>query len=656
MKKRGQITLFIIVGVVLVSATFLTIYYRDNILDLASDLNLLKTEEVPIEAKGIQDFVLDCIKETTVEGLDLIGRQGGYVEIPKDSIPVGTANIFSNKLTYIRGFDTAYWFYQKDNEVDVKNIPTISFIEKELEKYVEDNLGNCFDNFSVFEDYNIIHRMAGVNAEISDNEVVVEVDMPLSGGKGDVSFRFYEFNYEMDSYFGKLYDLGSQIAEMEEAESFFEEKTLDIMQVYDEIPMTNVDFECAPQFWGYEKVKADFKGILSSNMMFFKIKGTNYSLAKENRDYFEWDVTNKDYDEVVVNFLFDGSWPFYLEVVPNEGGVMRSEQVTDVASEFSTALKALFCVNHYHFVYDVKYPVLVTLNRGDDTLQFGMMVVVKNNQPREAEIFAEEIPEVDTRFCDNREHVSTVYTYESVDGEILPLEDVNIKYKCITHSCGIGKSILIGDEAYITAKFPLCINGILAGEKVGYNSYEETISSNNEFITNLILEPFTKIDIKVRVLREDLNAADGEPYENEQVVIELENEEKGHKTIILYPETRQINLLEGDYHAKIYILYEGGKIILAGKDIEKCVDAPKGGILGLFGGDEPKCFTTKIPEMKLSNFISGETEFDFYASDSDLKSDFVRFYIKQKTIPASVEDFEGLDFKTKPTLPVFLDE
>ena len=299
---------------------------------------------------------------------------------------------------------------------------------------------------------------------------------------------------------------------------------------------------------------------------------------------------------------------------------------------------------------------MVTLNRGDDTLQFGMMVVVKNNQPREAEIFAEEIPEVDTRFCDNREHVSTVYTYESVDGEILPLEDVNIKYKCITHSCGIGKSILIGDEAYITAKFPLCINGILAGEKVGYNSYEETISSNNEFITNLILEPFTKIDIKVRVLREDLNAADGEPYENEQVVIELENEEKGHKTIILYPETRQINLLEGDYHAKIYILYEGGKIILAGKDIEKCVDAPKGGILGLFGGDEPKCFTTKIPEMTLSNFISGEAEFDFYVSDSDLKSDFVRFYIKQKTIPVSVEDFEGLDFKTEPTLPVFLDE
>jgi hypothetical protein len=656
MKKRGQITFFIIIGIAIVFIIFFGILYKESISNLLSDLNLVKSEKVPQEAKSVQEFVMNCIETTTLEGLDLMGRQGGYVKIPEDEVPIGSANIFSNKLSYIDGFDTKYWFYQKDNEIDVKEIPTIAFLENELSGYIKNNLFGCIDNFSVFEDYNLKYRNIDVDADIKDDRVIINVDMPVSGKKGDVEFRFYKFSKEIKSSFGKLYELARKIAEMEEAEAFFEEKTLDIMQLYDEVPMTDISFDCAPLLWSYEKVKEDFKKILFENIQFFKVKGTNYSLGEENRNYFEWDVTNQNYKGVTVNFLFDESWPFYLDVAPTENGVMRSEQITDVAGEFSNALKSLYCLNNYHFVYDVKYPILVSLNEGDDVLQFGMLVVVKDNQPRKVEITTEPIPEFDIRFCNNKQYTSTVYTYELRDNELVPLEDVNIRYKCITHNCGIGKSVMISDEAYIIEKFPLCLNGVLVGEKEGYNSDSQIISSNSEFVTNLILEPFVKKKVKVYVDREDLNVQDGEPFENERIIIELENNDKNYKTVILYPDTKEVELLEGEYHARMYIITEGSEITLKGRKIEKCIDIPEKGVLGLFGKKEQKCFKTEIPDVSLSNLISGETEFDFYVGDDDLKYDFIRFYIKQKKVPTNIEDLQQMNFKTEPILPVFLDE
>jgi len=652
MKKRGQITLFVIIGIVIVSGVLIGVVYKDKVSDFLGDLEIIKGR-VPIEAKSVQDFVTGCIEVVSKEGLDIIGSQGGYYELPGDTIARGSANIFSNKLEYIRGFETAYWFYQKDNEIDVMEIPSIETVEKELGKYVKENLMECVD-FSEFEDFGIRYNFNGVDVAIRDEKVSVNAEMDVQGKKGDVEFKFYGFNSVIDSKFGKLHGLGEQMVKMEGAESYFEEKTLEMMSVYDEVPMTGVSFDCAPFLWSAEKVEQDLKRILFYNMMFFKVKGTNYELAKENRKYFEWDITGEDYKDVNTNFLFSENWPFYFEVAPNENGVMRSEQITDVAGEFGNVLKALYCVNNYHFVYDLKYPIMVKLNEDDDVLQFGMMVVVKDNQARKTSV-AGAIPEPEVDFCDTKMHNSVVYTYERVDGELVPLEDVNIRYKCITTNCDLGRTIFIDDEAYLSEKFPLCLNGVLTGDREGYNKKEEIVSSNSQFVTSLVLEKLVKMDVDVFVNRENINSQDGKPLENEKVIIELENKDKRHKTIIIYPEMKEIELLEGDYHVKIYVLYEGDEITLKGRTIEKCVDVPKKGVLGFFGGDEKKCFKTEIPDTSLSNFISGESEFDFYVSESDLNNDFVRFYIKQKDIPTSVEDLEE-SFKTEPVMPVFLDE
>ncbi|MBT4416495.1 hypothetical protein HOC80_00150, partial [archaeon] len=82
MEKRGQVTLFIIIGIVIVILIALGVYFRGELFDAVG-----LTEELfyPSEIQEVVDEVQDCVDISTYEAVVSVGYKGGYYNTPSSA-------------------------------------------------------------------------------------------------------------------------------------------------------------------------------------------------------------------------------------------------------------------------------------------------------------------------------------------------------------------------------------------------------------------------------------------------------------------------------------------------------------------------------------------------------------------------------------------
>ncbi|MDO9066398.1 MAG: hypothetical protein Q7U96_04870, partial [Chloroflexota bacterium] len=355
MKKRGQISTFVILGVIIVILASIGVVYKAEIMSKLSELQLVKGAALPPEAQKVNDFILQCAKDTATEGIGLLGLQGGFIELPVDKLPQGNINRFSNKLEAVPGVRTAYWYYQKDNGVSVEEIPSQEDMSQQLKNYIDASIEDCFDKFSAFPDYKIDYRKPVSKVDIKEDEVQITLTMPTVVEIKGQRFNFQNFATSIKVSLGDLIEIAREIVANEIASNYLEEKTTDMMVAYEQIPYSGSDLSCGRKTWQVDKVISDFKDIIFENIPQIRVAFTDYTLP-EGHSYFEWPVTKKKYENVNAFLSYSKSWPFYLDVSPKEGGVLKAQQVTEKMGEIGFLAKALFCMNDWNFVYDVKYP------------------------------------------------------------------------------------------------------------------------------------------------------------------------------------------------------------------------------------------------------------------------------------------------------------
>ena len=74
LKKRGQITVFIIIGLLVLLTYFVLTYYKKSTIE---ETELIMPELIPV-----QQFVETCTQNIAEEAIDLIGINGGYIYFP----------------------------------------------------------------------------------------------------------------------------------------------------------------------------------------------------------------------------------------------------------------------------------------------------------------------------------------------------------------------------------------------------------------------------------------------------------------------------------------------------------------------------------------------------------------------------------------------
>lgn len=631
--KRGQATVMVLVGIILAGIIILGLFYGSEFLQLFTEQEVYEGQNP--EVNEIDEYVALCISDLGEEALDMLGMRGGYIDIPDDEIVVNLANPLPNRLVILPGLETAYWFFDEGNGVQRVRVPEISDMEVEVAGYIDSNIERCTIDFDLFESA-VGYRRSRTSVQIMEEDVLIETNFPLNIVRDGDSVKIEDFEVNLEKPVGELYGNAVSIMEAEMENNFLEEKTLDMFIVYDEIPYSGVDFECTPRVWNKVGAFRNIKSIVSNNIQYLKIKGTNYDLINKDHQYFEVDaLKNKDSD-LNVNFMFSDNWPMLIDVAPDDN-LMTGESFAD--SEAGRFLNQFFCLNYYNFVYDLRYPVLVSLSKDDYTFQFGTQVIIDNNQPKENLVDLDYLTGEKARVC---EHLVTPINVDVLGGvaggSFKELSDAKVSFKCLGVTCDIGSS----DQLL---KFPACLNGLIIAEKSGYHRGEELISTNVQQSISMMLDPIYEKDLQIVVV--DEGGGERSITNNEFVLVNFRDEDKDYTANLFYPEQNKISLIEGNYDVKINLVSDlNPPLTIEAETMEHCVKMPKEGILGFLGSTEKKCYDTELPAVKLNQVISGGVEFEYTVTKEQLASnDKLVVYVIRNKLPSSLEEVGDINEK-----------
>ncbi len=180
--KKGQLTIFIIIAILIIAIIGLFFVFRGEIG---------KKEVVSPEAAPVKNFVEECIYDTGENALYFIGLHGGYYVSPKFSTLLGIP------------------YYIKDNKT---LMPSKEKIEIEIAKYVDEALPLCIGNFTEFNDFQIVQGEPKTQTIITDNEVILNVEYPLTIIRDEEKSRIKKFEgIKISVKLGAIYNASSFI-------------------------------------------------------------------------------------------------------------------------------------------------------------------------------------------------------------------------------------------------------------------------------------------------------------------------------------------------------------------------------------------------------------------------------------------------------------
>jgi len=540
MKKRAQVTIFVIIGLVILLSTFFIFYIRSK---------MLPPDDVEVNKDPVQKYIEQCLADVSAEAVILAGQQGGYIEIPEAVKLQADLDPFGSVLGIFQRQYMPYWLYQDGQGLDATEMPDLHksyeedySIQWQLERYIAKNVKECLD-FSFFDARGLdIVETGGLSADVLVTEASVNVrlnyPLQLHSSDGSVDVRD-EFFAQLPIRLGRIYRLAKEIRDYELQTVFLERTTMNLISLNSKIddeylpPMYGgLHFEpCSDTvFWLHQDVEENFEEVLAANIPFLRVADTatpaieisgsieSDSEIRELRqgvyDNMRHQVSDNYYPYISTEFWYPGNLDLRIG---NRGLLQPLSYQMDL-------IFASVCMFEYQFAYNVKYPVVISLtdeksvaDKQDYLFQFPMQVVLKQNYPRVR--YADfndvmEIPEAKSE-CDPKYRLSGQYQINVVEGRN-GIDRANIYYQCGPssvyefHDNGTIKGIEhFADRCFIgtaelgilETRLPQCVGGaLLTIEAPGYLKRTEIIGDTLEEDRTLTfaLDKVHNLDVDVR--------------------------------------------------------------------------------------------------------------------------------------------------------------
>lgn len=597
LSKKGQVTLFVIIAILVVALVAGFFVFKDRLIKpkLSSGFD------------EIYNSFIFCVEEDLSSGIAILESQGGYIDLPE--FETGSRLYpFSSQLDFL-GNPIPYWYYVSASGFQRSQVPSKSDMENELETFVEQNVRNCFLGDYSSEGYELTFSEPRARVDIKDGSVSLDLDMDFSIERDGESSFVRNHDVEVNSNLGSLYADAIQIYDLEQEELFLETYAIDILRLY--APVDGVELSCAPKIWQAEEVFGDLKEATEINTLALKSSG------KAN-DYYNLDLGLQN--EVL--FLNSRNWSSTYEVLPSDESFLVANPVGN-----QPGLGALgFCYVPYHFVYNVRYPVLVQVHTGDfeEVFQFPLAVVIEGNKEREA-LKGSAFGLEDSELCKYKDIPVDVRVYDENSAGI----DASVSYECLGEVCSIGSA----DDGVLSGNFPKCVNGYVLARAEGYRDGKVLYSATEEGLVNVYLDRVYNLPLEVFV--------DGDSYDSDagSAVVNFVSDDSGESVSVFYPDQKLVSLSEGSYEVSVQI-YDNASLEIAATTKEQCIEVARGGIGSIIGLTKEECFDVDIPEQTISTALSGGGSSEVVFSSFDLRNaDVVR--VNVPSLP-DVDSFEQL--------------
>lgn len=500
--RKGQITVFIIVGLLLLIVTALILVLQGQIYDISSSTFF------PTQEGKVSSYITDCVKEVGEEALELIGTQGGYIEFPE----------FYDQSNYVQVSPfLAVPLWGNRNTV---YYPSLEMILSDLDNYVEENVRDCLFTTEAFtESYDIVEKSnIESNTIFRDDSTLFNIQwtVEVRDKMGEVLSEIMVHQIESPIKFKKVYIMAESIIKEEYRSFKFEDLVQDMIALeHPNVPVSGLEMSCTKREWDLNTVKSTLSDMIRVNFGHLTIEGSNFKGFDEEiypyyNSHYVWDVNYME-DDISVYFRPDQNSGINIHVTPTSAGRLQSSQVKGLD------LIPILCTQQWKFTYDVEFPLMIQVV--DDTgydFNIASTVNLVRNQPdkNQQDLRPQNIVQssYEKEYCEESLlQYDVFYSTESVVENNLtgvyytePLEDVNLTYTCLKYTCDVGTTVYDfgqrGDIAGIEYLTPACTNAVIRAEKDGYIGSYEMQAIESETNINLQLRPVREIkstDIEV---------------------------------------------------------------------------------------------------------------------------------------------------------------
>jgi len=182
--KRGQTTIFIIMGVILIAVIIIFLVLRQDVTDE------VEIEPVPEDIQPIYDHVEKCIREVGENAIFLISFTGGYYENP------------------IKEENGVSIYFEKGENY----MPSLEHLEREISLYMDKNLNRCL-KFSEFSEFDIQEEEVETKTKVESDEVFFDVNFLLSISKGERTYELEDFESSVPVRLGLIYAVVRNLTE-----------------------------------------------------------------------------------------------------------------------------------------------------------------------------------------------------------------------------------------------------------------------------------------------------------------------------------------------------------------------------------------------------------------------------------------------------------
>jgi len=208
-KKRSQITLFIILGILVLLAITTYIYVQQINKNAAGKKDLSELYNIGNNLEPVRLYTEACIRQTAEPIIRRIGNHGGTSE------PFSYRNYYGTRLNYLCIHD--------DEHGCMSTLLLRQGMELEISEHVKKELERCV-NLNIFrkQGYEIEEGQIDVRTRVGLDEITINVDYPLVFTNKDINKEIRGFESKLSFPLGRLYLLATSITNTETSKGFFD--------------------------------------------------------------------------------------------------------------------------------------------------------------------------------------------------------------------------------------------------------------------------------------------------------------------------------------------------------------------------------------------------------------------------------------------------
>ncbi|MFT4312341.1 MAG: hypothetical protein ACMXYF_03865 [Candidatus Woesearchaeota archaeon] len=554
---KAQVAIFMVVGIVLVLLSVLTYVYFTSAQD--------DWRETPVSEPltAIEIFIDACIQSTARSGLQLLGTQGGLITVP-DPIRLNPSRSVS--FDPVRNIVTPiYGEYELSREV----------VEEGLGEFITQNIGTCLNNFDAFEHIETIESFERPQAQVSvnDNDITILLEYRINRREQLLVSEQDQFISRLDIQLADMINAANHLFPLLREQDFFEDMTINLISAADHedpqfaVPVTGISFSCTPPTWFKPQVHQNIQNILTASIPNIRVEGATdrtylaadsvYERLAQTRpddlrrpglpdapaDSYEYQHLqvrdSYDYNNLQVAMRYLPDYGLDMQVRPSSGNRMHGS----LARGERNFLR-FFCMQTYHFTYDLHYPVEVAFIQTEAfggapfVLRIATTANIVSNQPASSQAGYNVPTDMirDTVFCEDTS-AGKIY-FIALDAQTqFPIEEATVDYECYNRRCDLGVTqAQSGDNAYLRTSIPRgCAGAYVTMEAPGYlpsRQYIEQAPMTGTQTREFYLTPLVEIPISIYVGM-NLQEANAQPLaDNQRAIIHIEDVYSSYDTYV----------------------------------------------------------------------------------------------------------------------------